>query len=124
MNFMMRRIRGFPLALLLGVTCFVHVSGSLAQTVPIVSKKEAEDAQFKVYFGARDGQLSLIGEIKRLQDYHESLKNRLRIALADYSKNIEKDLSDAVEPAKNSIAAEINRTTTFLAEYNKAKMPI
>jgi hypothetical protein len=121
MNFMMRRIRSFPLALLLGVTSFVHVSGSLAQTVPIVSKKDAEDAQFKVYFGARDGQLAFIGEIKRLQAYHETLKVRLRSSLAEYSRYIEKDLADAVELAKNSITAEIIRTTTFLTEYNKAK---
>jgi hypothetical protein len=121
MNSMMRGIRSFSLALLLGVTSFVHVSGSLAQTVPIVSKKDAEDAQFKVYFGARDGQLALIGEINRLFAYHETLKSRLRTALAEYDGSIEKDTMVQVAQLKTIIKAEIGRTEQFLINYNSTK---
>jgi hypothetical protein len=113
----MRRIPSFSLALFLGVTSFVYVSASLAQTVPT----EKKDAEFKVYFGARDGQLALIGEIKRLQAYHENLKSKLRSDFSEYSKIVEKALADAVESAKASITAEIDRTNAFSAEYNKAK---
>ena len=110
----------------LAAACIFFPLNSWSQTVPTVSnkeadsKKEAEDAKFKVYFGARDGQLALIGEIKRLHTYHENLKSRLRNALTDYSRIIEKGL-DAVEPTRNSITAEIGRTNTFLTEYEKAK---
>ena len=103
MNSMMRRIRSFPLALLLGVTSFVHVSGSLAQTVPTDSRTATRDTQFKVYFGTRDGQLALIGEIKRLQNYHEIFRTKLKASLNDYSKDIDKALADVVEPAKAAL---------------------
>jgi len=121
MNSMMRRIRSFPLALLLGVTSFVHVSGSLAQTVPTDSRTATRDTQFKVYFGTRDGQLALIGEIKRLQNYHEIFRTKLKASLNDYSKDIDKALADVVEPAKNSITVEIERTKNFANEYGKTK---
>jgi len=87
-----------------------------------ISRKEADDAQFKVYFGARDGQLALIGEIKRVQSYHESLKSRLRSAFDAYNGYLDKD-TGLVDAAKNSITAEIARTSAFLTSYKSTQDP-